>query len=299
MHPLYEGKSLLLLLLLLLPDFFINAPFGRFTPSTNSVFLLDGIHSWIFMELAAPIALIHALAHTPLATSTADIAPLTSAPLLFTALFLMHYANRALLSPLRTPSRSKAHVSVTLCGVFFNIVNGTLIGTYLRSPTASAFFATPVAARPAFWVGITLWAAGFVGNVFHDEILLNIRRNARAKGKARAKSPSPPATSSSCSLHKKQQREYYSIPHGYLYTYISYPNYFCEWIEWFGFALAAAALPDVSSLSALVDSVQPPWIFFLAEVCLMIGRAYKGHQWYLRTFPDYPKDRRVVIPFVF
>ena len=271
-------------------QFFINAPFGRFAPSLDSIFLLDGIHSWIVMELVAPIAFLYALVNTPLASSIADVASLTPTPLFFAALFLVHYANRALISPLRTPSRSKAHLSVTLCGIAFNIVNGTLIGTYLRSPTASAFFASDPLARPAFWAGIALWAAGFVGNILHDEILLNIRRNARAKGKARAKSPSPLS---------KQQHEHYGIPHGYLYAYVSFPNYFCEWVEWFGFALAAAPVAEMTSLSALVASVQPPWIFFLAEICLMIGRAYKGHRWYLRNFADYPKDRRIVIPYVF
>lgn len=243
------------------------------------------------MELVAPIAFLYTLVNTPLATSPPDVAPLTPAPLFFAAIYLVHYANRALISPLRTPSRSKAHLSVTLSGIAFNIVNGTLLGTYLRSPTAAAFLSFNPLARPTFWVGTALWASGFVGNILHDEVLLNIRRNARAKGKARAKSPSPSSS--------KQQREHYGIPHGYLYAYVSYPNYFCEWVEWFGFALAAAPFPDVTSLGALVASVQPPWIFFFSEICLMIGRAYKGHQWYLRNFADYPKDRRVVIPFVF
>lgn len=271
--------------------FVIDAPFGRFAPSTDSIFLLDGIRSWILMEIVAPIAFVYTLASTPLASSPADIAPLTPAPLFLAALFLVHYANRAILSPLRTPSRSKSHVSVTLAGIAFNIVNPTLIGTYLRSPSASAFLAGSLA-RPAFWAGTALWAAGFVGNVLHDEVLLNIRRNAKAKGKAKAKADDDDRPS------KKQEREQYGIPHGYLYAYVSYPNYLCEWVEWFGFALAATPVPATTSLGALVASVQPPWIFFFAEICLMIGRAYRGHRWYLKNFPDYPKDRRVVIPYV-
>lgn len=311
MHPLYDGECLFsprqpsqpcpavrrvffVTPLLVSPlQFVVDAPFGRFAPSAASIFLLDGIHSWILMEIAAPIAFLHALANTPLASDPADVAPLTPAALACAALFLAHYANRALLSPLRTPSRSNAHVSVTLAGILFNIVNGTLLGTYLRSPTASVFLDGALA-RPAFWVGTVLWAAGFVGNVLHDEVLLNIRRNAKAKGKAKAKSPSP-----SDSPRKKPQREHYGIPHGYLYAYVSYPNYLCEWVEWFGFALAAAPLPAMTSFGTLLASVHPPWIFFVSEICLMIGRAYNGHRWYLRNFPDYPKDRKVVIPYLF
>jgi 3-oxo-5-alpha-steroid 4-dehydrogenase 1 len=306
MHPLYDGECPRLLpveantfavvrrALFVLPPLFspvqfvVDAPFGRFAPSA-SLFLLDGIHAWILMEIVAPLAFVYALANTPLAASPADVAPLTPAPLFLAALFLAHYANRALLSPLRTPSRSKSHVSVILSGTAFNIVNGTLIGTYLRSPTAAAFLAGSLA-RPAFWAGTALWAAGFVGNVLHDEVLLNIRRNARAKGKAKADDDDRP--------RKKQEREHYGIPHGYLYAYVSYPNYLCEWVEWFGFALAAAPVPAVTSLGALVASVHPPWIFAFSEICLMFGRAYRGHQWYLKNFPEYPKDRKAVIPLV-
>ncbi|KAG9312124.1 3-oxo-5-alpha-steroid 4-dehydrogenase-domain-containing protein [Chiua virens] len=292
MHPLYDVTRKLFFVMppAFFPvQFFVNAPFGRFMPSTDSIFLVDGIRSWILMEIVSPIAFVYALVKTPLATSQADVQPLGSAQLLLAGLFLIHYANRAILSPLRTPSRSKSHISIPLCGTFFNIVNGTLLGTYLRSRTAFTFLAD-APSRSLFWAGTALWAVGFFGNVLHDEILLNIRRNAKAKGKGKAKSDDD---------SRGSKREHYGIPHGYLYTYISYPNYFCEWVEWFGFAIAAAPLPLMTSLGALVSSVQPPWIFVFSEVCLMIARAYKGHQWYLRNFPDYPRDRKVVIPFVF
>ncbi|KAG8221288.1 3-oxo-5-alpha-steroid 4-dehydrogenase-domain-containing protein [Butyriboletus roseoflavus] len=311
MHPLYDGKSppppsrkqrdrpplhlvcrqfFFVIPPIVCPlQFFVDAPFGRFAPPSNTFLVVDGIRAWILMEIVSPIAFIYSLANTPLATSPADTAPLIPAQLFLASLFLVHYANRALISPLRTPSRSKAHISVTLSGIAFNIINGILMGTYLRSHTAHTFLADAVA-RPAFWAGTALWAIGLFGNIFHDEVLLNIRRNAKAKGKAKAKSDDDP--------HAKH-KEYYGIPHGYLYTYVSYPNYLCEWVEWFGFALAAAPPPALTSLGALVSSVQPPWIFFFSEISLMIARAYRGHRWYLANFPDYPKDRKVVIPLVF
>ncbi|KIJ15520.1 hypothetical protein PAXINDRAFT_76989, partial [Paxillus involutus ATCC 200175] len=262
----------------------INAPFGRFAPSSASILVVDGIKSWIVMELVSPIAFVYALAKAPLASSKADVGPLTGPQLFLASLFIIHYANRALISPLRTPSRSKSHIAVPLAGCFFNIVNATLMGSYLGSSAASAFL-TGAFERPSFWVGVTVWFAGLCGNILHDEILLNIRRNAKAKGKAK--------------LDNKKQKEHYGIPHGYLYTYISYPNYFCEWTEWFGFALAAAPVPPMTSFAAIVRAIQPPWLFFLSEIFLMIARAYRGHQWYHEKFPDYPKERKVVIPFVF
>ncbi|KIM82634.1 hypothetical protein PILCRDRAFT_7975, partial [Piloderma croceum F 1598] len=93
---------------------------------------------------------------------------------------------------------------------------------------------------------------------------------------------------------------HYAIPHGYLYKYISYPNYLCEWLEWLGFALAAAPLPyPLNPSSPPTIAIAPPWIFFLGEVLLMAPRALKGHRWYKEKFGErYPRERRAVVPFL-
>lgn len=247
---------------------------------------LAGIKSWICMELIAPITLAYAFLNNPLSTGPHPPLTLSHPPTFLSALYIIHYLNRALISPLRTPSRSKSHIGVTLSAIGFNITNGALLGTYLASPAAQAFLSGAFA-RPAFWAGVVLWALGLAGNILHDEILLNIRRSSKAKGKARASSPP-----------KQGRQEHYAVPHGGLYRLISYPNYFCEWCEWFGFALAAAPPPSLASLSAFVATAAPPWLFFLAEIAVMFPRAWKGHQWYHEKFPDYPKERKAVIPFL-
>ncbi|KAG2347478.1 hypothetical protein BDR05DRAFT_905342 [Suillus weaverae] len=261
-------------------QFLIDAPFGRFAPSNDSIFVVDGIKSWIIMELFSPISFIAILYHGPWAAS---LYAMSTPQVILTSLFIIHYLHRAIISPLRTPSRSKSHIAVPLSAVIFNIANGALMGTYLSSPTASAFLAGAFS-RPSFWAGIILWACGFAGNILHDEVLLDIRRKSKAKGKRN---------------ENKLGKEHYAIPHGYLYRYISYPNYFCEWSEWFGYALAAAPLPALMPLTETMRTVHPPWLFLWAEVLLMIARAYKGHQWYHKNFPEYPKERKAVVPFIF
>ncbi|KAI8973963.1 3-oxo-5-alpha-steroid 4-dehydrogenase-domain-containing protein [Trametes punicea] len=281
--------------------FVIDAPFGRFSPSQDSIFLVDGIKSWIFMELIAPTTFLYTFLQSPLSPTAAGSAPpltLTHPPTFLAALFLLHYLNRAIISPLRTPSRSKSHIMVPLSAVGFNVINGALLGAYLSSPTAQAFLAGGFE-RPQFWAGVVLWAVGLVGNIAHDEILLNIRRNAKAKGKARqitgaAKGDDDDDNGKS----KKNKQEHYAIPHGLLYRFISYPNYFCEWMEWLGFAIAASPPPLITSLAAFLTTISPPWLFFFSEVLLMFPRAWKGHKWYHRRFPDYPKERKAVIPFI-
>ena len=198
-------------------------------------------------------------------------------------LFYIHYLNRAILGPLRTPSRSKSHISVPLAAIAFNTVNGALLGTYLSSPQAKTYlFDSFWTLR--FWLGVAVWTFGFAGNLLHDEILFNIRRRAKYMREEVDDN------------NGKIKGEYYSIPYGYLYKYVSYPNYFCEWVEWFGFAIAAAPLP---TFGRFFKTLSPPWLFFAAEIFLMLPRAYRGHKWYLNKFPNYPKDRKVVIPHVF
>ncbi|KAJ4474391.1 hypothetical protein J3R30DRAFT_3295823 [Lentinula aciculospora] len=292
--------------------FVINAPFGRFALHGKSILSFDGIKSWFVMEIISPLMFIVSFLDSPLSRGEpVSFRPYLAQYILAVA-YLTHYCNRAIISPLRTPSRSKSHIIVPFTGILFNLLNGSLMGTYLSSPAASTYLARP---RPLFYIGLILWASGFVGNIIHDEILLNLRRKANSK-------PDGKVTGSSGRTAKTiNTSEHYAIPYGLLYKYISYPNYFCEWIEWTGFALAASPFPfDATSLGYVLQTLSspsslfaflrssssffvlrltPPWIFLLTEIVLMLPRAYKGHQWYKERFGDsYPKERNVVVPFV-
>lgn len=76
----------------------------------------------------------------------------------------------------------------------------------------------------------------------------------------------------------------YKIPTGGLFKYVSCPNHFGEIVEWFGFAILAGNLAG--------------WSFALWTFCNLVPRTLDHHKWYLQKFPDYPKDRKAVIPFV-
>ena len=77
----------------------------------------------------------------------------------------------------------------------------------------------------------------------------------------------------------------YKIPKGFLFDYISSPNLFGEIIEWGGFAIMAWNLPALTFLI---------WTF-----ANLVPRAKNHHDWYLRNFEDYPKDRKIIFPFLF
>ena len=240
------------------------------------------------MELVSPFTFIYAYLRSPLSPFGLGTSLLSihNPSAVLAILFLIHYANRAVLSPLRTPSRSKSHLIVILSGILFNVVNGPLIGAYLSSPECHVYL-TGAYQRPRFWFGVLIWAAGYIGNIVHDEILLNIRRKKKAED---AKETSGQATN--------KKGEHYGIPYGLLFKYISFPNYFCEWIEWAGFALAASPLPSLDSFESFSATITPPFLFLVAEVLTMVPRAVKGHRWYNSKFPNYPKERKAVIPFL-
>jgi hypothetical protein len=76
----------------------------------------------------------------------------------------------------------------------------------------------------------------------------------------------------------------YALPRGWLFDSVSCPNYLGEIIEWTGFAIALWSLPGLAFAVFTAANVGP--------------RAMANHRWYRATFPDYPPERRALIPFV-
>lgn len=64
------------------------------------------------------------------------------------------------------------HISFALSAVIFNIINGSLIGGWLGGYGSTS-------SVPAWQIlfGSVIWAAGFCGNIYHEEILRDIRRD--------------------------------------------------------------------------------------------------------------------------
>ena len=83
---------------------------------------------------------------------------------------------------------------------------------------------------------------------------------------------------------RRQQQGRYLIPQGGPFKFLSSPNLSGEMVEWIGFALMAWSLPALA--------------FALWTAANLIPRALWRHQWYRRTFPDYPPSRRALIPGV-
>jgi len=75
------------------------------------------------------------------------------------------------------------------------------------------------------------------------------------------------------------------IPRTFLFEYVSCPNYFCEILAWIGFSIMTQSLACV--LFTIFGAVQ------------MLDWANKKHALYKKDFPDYPKNRKILFPFIY
>jgi protein-S-isoprenylcysteine O-methyltransferase Ste14 len=144
--------------------------------------------------------------------------------------------------------------------VFFSIMFNTLNG-YLNG--RYLFYFSPGydpgwLRDPRFIAGTILFIAGFFINIISDHILRRLRKTG---------------------LNGK-----YKIPFGAFFKYVSSPNYFGEILEWTGWAIATWSLPGLA--------------FAVFTVANLAPRALANHKWYLLNFPDYPKKRKALIPFI-
>lgn len=76
----------------------------------------------------------------------------------------------------------------------------------------------------------------------------------------------------------------YRIPQEGAHRVVSCPNYLGEIVEWTGFAICAAS--------------PAAWAFLAWTVANLVPRARDHHRWYRTTFPDYPPDRRALLPWL-
>lgn len=201
--------------------------------------------AWIVMEAPAPVLFV---VFFLLGSRRVHLVPLV-----FLALWLVHYVYRAFVYPFLMRSGSRMPVLVMALAIAFNTLNA-----WVNARWISEYGTYPVAwlADPRFWIGVALFAGGLTLNARSDRTL---RRLKRAGGG-------------------------YRIPHGGGFRYVSSPNYLGEMIEWTGWAIATWSLAGTA--------------FALYTIANLGPRAVANHRWYRSTFPNYPPERRALLPFV-
>jgi protein-S-isoprenylcysteine O-methyltransferase Ste14 len=76
----------------------------------------------------------------------------------------------------------------------------------------------------------------------------------------------------------------YKLPQSGLFKLVASPNLLGELIEWTGFALLTWSLPALA--------------FFVWSCANLIPRAIANRRWYRKQFPEYPIDRKRLIPYL-
>jgi len=77
----------------------------------------------------------------------------------------------------------------------------------------------------------------------------------------------------------------YKVSTSGLFRWVSAPNYLGEILEWTGWAFATWSLPGAA--------------FAFWTAANLIPRAVSNHRWCRQNFPEYPNDRKILVPFVF
>jgi len=184
-----------------LSSVFVRSPYGRFATRAfgPSLPIRAG---WLLME--APAALFYVFFFT---------APRSSSlvPLLFAAVWTLHYGNRAIYFPLRMRPRSDGRMAwvVVLMGAAVVAVHAWLYARWLGE--LGAHLTAAWLRDPRFLLGLPLYLGGFALNVHSDAVLRRLRSGAE-RG--------------------------YRIPRGGGFRYVSCPHYLGELLAWTGLALA-------------------------------------------------------------
>ena len=210
--------------------------------------MISSTNGWILQEAVSPIVFGYFFI---MGTSVK-----TPAMWIFFIIWIGHYFNRSFIYPLRQHNpKNRMPIAIVLSAIFFNIINGFTNGYYLGSIVSIEYNNYLFEAN--FIFGLFIFIIGLIINLKSDNILINL----------------------------KKENKGYQIPNGFLYNYISCPNYFGEILEWVGFAIMTWCLPGL--------------IFALWTMANLIPRASAHHIWYKNKFESYPRDRKAIIPFIF
>ncbi len=188
---------------------FVKAPYGRHSTMKWGI-TISNRWGWFLMEIPSLVIFFGFFINGK--------AEKNVVAWIIAGLYLIHYVNRSLIYPFRIRTKGKEMpVIIVLMAVFFNIVNGSLLGYYLGNLQTG--YTAEWLTDFRFLSGLVLFIAGMTINIFADEKLIHLRKNS-SNG--------------------------YKIPNGGLFNRISCPNFLGEIIEWLGYAVLCWSLPAFS-----------------------------------------------------
>ncbi len=229
--------------------FFVTAPYGRhkrkgWGPELNNR------AGWIIMESVSPIVFLLFFI-----TGSWGFGLL---PMIFLCLWLTHYIYRSFIFSSMLRGNRTMPLSIMAFAIIFNSMNAFLQSRYLYTYAGPASkYTVEWLTTPQFIPGVVIFFTGFIMHIRSDQILRNLREPGEKN---------------------------YKIPRGWMFRWVSCPNYLGEMVEWTGWAILTWSLPGL--------------FFALWTIFNLFPRALAHHKWYKSAFPEYPEERKAIIPGV-
>ncbi|KAL3959549.1 hypothetical protein ACCO45_004666 [Purpureocillium lilacinum] len=236
-------------------------PMGK--TSVASRLNLPGRVAWMTMEAPGFLTLLYLMSTMPERHGIDDL-PWQNRVL--GGLFVIHYSYRAIAFPSCSPPwrPSTPSSGPPPCASSSSTPPASAPGCPPTGPSPP----TPgprSRSLPQFALGMLLFYVGLAGNF------------STTRSCARFAAAPPPSSASSSPPTAKAG----------LFRYMLYPHYFCEWVEWLGFVMAAGW------------TCAPAWAFLVNEVVSMLPRAVNGKRWYVERFgADKVGKKWAIIPGV-
>lgn len=184
-------------------------------------------------------------------------------PLFALFVWVVHYANRGFVMPalMRVPRGASGFgLPVVLVGWVVTSLHGFLNGSWIS--THAPHVGWDWFSDPRFIAGVVLYYGGLAVNLHSDHVLRTLRTREEVA----------------------QGTRVYRMPRGGLFEQVSNPSYLSELVFWAGFALFTWSLAGVFILAISLANLVP--------------RAVATHAWYRERFPEYPPQRRILVPFL-
>lgn len=215
-------------------------------------------------------------------------------------LFLLHYLQRTLVYPFLIRGGKPTPAFLVFLAFTFCMYNGFLqvqcsaaVNHHLngwfnflflwliskgRYLTRHAVYSDDWLYDPRFIAGVIIFLIGMYINIKSDSTLRNLRKPGTLVDFT-AKYESLTL----CCVHGPGETGY-KVPKGGMFEYVSGANFFGEILEWCGYALAAWSIIPFAFAFFTFSNTGP--------------RGKQHHEWYLKKFNGYPKNRKAVIPFI-
>ena len=183
--------------------YFFEAGYGYlFNPKYG--FPIPNRIGWVLMESPVFIAMMLLWWFSDARFDAASVALLV--------LFQTHYLQRSFIFPMLIRGNSKMPFGIVALGMLFNTLNALMQGGWIFYLAPERNYYVDWFSKPYFYIGAAIFIAGFVINLQSDYIIRHLRKPGDTK---------------------------HYIPRGGMFRYVSSANYFGEFTEWVGFAIAS------------------------------------------------------------